>query len=215
MEELINNMGAWGIPAGIVTAIASVLVVLNAIYAIVDKCGKITPAFLNIVKWFKKRKEKKKQQEQALQDAVACIREMRSHTTPEAIARRDAWMQWVNDRAVTYDAAVCDLRSLEESVKKAVKMSEDMYIQNCRTIIIDFSHKVRTPDIWISEDEYNRVFEVYEDYEAFNRAHNRRNGQTTRAMEIIKRAYDRCVEDHNFLEDHVEGLRYLVEEIDE
>ena len=206
MEELINSMGAWGIPAGIVTAIASVLVILNAIYAIIDKCGKISPAFLNIVKFFKEKREKKKKQEKLLNDTAEYLKEMKEHTSPESIARRDNWMNWVNERAQKYDSAVDELKDLKADVQLAIKMSEDMYIQNCRTAIINFAHKVRNPENIVSEEEYNNIFDVHDDYEAFNRAHSRINGKTDRAMKVIHKAYDRCIKERCFLEDICEDL---------
>ena len=167
---------------------------LNIIYFFIDKGGKVAPAFLNIVGWFKKRKKMKT-------DMLTFLQEMRQHYTPEALEKRNEWMQWVNERATKYDAAVGELKQLESVFQTNNRLTEDMYIQNCRTIIIDFAHKVRNPEYIASEEEYRRVFNVHEEYERFNEAHNRTNGETDRAMKVINRRYQWCMDNQGFLED--------------
>ena len=192
--DFLDFLTSWGVPAGIVTGLALIIAVLNIIYFFIDKGGKVAPAFLNIVGWFKKRKKMKT-------DMLTFLQEMRQHYTPEALEKRNKWMQWVNERATKYDAAVGELKQLESVFQTNNRLTEDMYIQNCRTIIIDFAHKVRNPEYIASEEEYRRVFNVHEEYERFNEAHNRTNGETDRAMKVINRRYQWCMDNQGFLED--------------
>ena len=192
--DFLDFLTSWGVPAGIVTGLALIIAVLNIIYFFIDKGGKVAPAFLNIVGWFKKRKKMKT-------DMLTFLQEMRQHYTPEALEKRNEWMQWVNERATKYDAAVGELKQLESVFQTNNRLTEDMYIQNCRTIIIDFAHKVRNPEYIASEEEYRRVFNVHEEYERFNEAHNRTNGETDRAMKVINRRYQWCMDNQGFLED--------------
>ena len=192
--DFLDFLTSWGVPAGIVTGLALIIAVLNIVYFFIDKGGKVAPAFLNIVGWFKKRKQMKT-------DMLTFLQEMRQHYTPEALEQRNNWMQWVNDRAMHYDEAVSELKQLEQVFQTNNRLTEDMYIQNCRTIIIDFAHKVRNPEYIASEEEYRRVFNVHEEYERFNAAHNRTNGETDRAMKVINRRYQWCMDNQGFLED--------------
>jgi hypothetical protein len=192
--DFLDFLTSWGVPAGIVTGLALIIAVLNIVYFFIDKGGKVAPAFLNIVGWFKKRKQMKT-------DMLTFLQEMRQHYTPEALEQRNNWMQWVNDRAMHYDEAVGELKQLEQVFQTNNRLTEDMYIQNCRTIIIDFAHKVRNPEYIASEEEYRRVFNVHEEYERFNEAHNRTNGETDRAMKVINRRYQWCMDNQGFLED--------------
>ncbi len=192
--DFLDFLTSWGVPAGIVTGLALIIAVLNIVYFFIDKGGKVAPAFLNIVGWFKKRRQMKT-------DMLTFLQEMRQHYTPEALEKRNEWMQWVNERATHYDAAVGELKQLEQVFQTNNKLTEDMYIQNCRTIIIDFAHKVRNPEYIASEEEYRRVFNVHEEYEQFNAAHNRTNGETDRAMKVINRRYQWCMDNQGFLED--------------
>ena len=192
--DFLDFLTSWGVPAGIVTGLALIIAVLNIIYFFIDKGGKVAPAFLNIVGWFKKKRQMKT-------DMLTFLQELRQHYTPEALEKRNEWMQWVNERATRYDAAVGELQQLEQVFQTNNKLTEEMYIQNCRTIIIDFAHKVRNPEYIASEEEYRRVFNVHEEYEQFNEAHNRTNGETDRAMKVINRRYQWCMDNQGFLED--------------
>jgi hypothetical protein len=192
--DFLDFLASWGVPAGIVTGLALIIAVLNIVYFFIDKGGKVAPAFLNIVGWFKKRRQMKA-------DMLTFLQEMRQHYTPEALEQRNNWMQWVNDRAMHYDEAVGELKQLEQVFQTNNRLTEEMYIQNCRTIIIDFAHKVRNPEYIASEEEYRRVFNVHEEYERFNEAHNRTNGETDRAMKVINRRYQWCMDNQGFLED--------------
>lgn len=194
MQDFLELLGGWGVPVGIVGAIAAFIAILNFVYFILDKGGKVAPAFLNIVKHIKEKKQEK-------EDLRAFLKDIRGHYSPENIKKRNDWMDWVNERAKNYDAAVDELKSLETVFQVNNKLTEEMYIQNCRTIIIDFAHKIRDPEYIASEEEYRRVFNVHEEYENFNRAHNRTNGETDRAMKVINKRYNQCMMDRTFLED--------------
>ena len=194
MQDFLELLGGWGVPVGIVGAIAAFIAILNFVYFILDKGGKVAPAFLNIVKHVKEKKQEKEELRDFLKD-------IRGHYSPENIKKRNEWMDWVNERAKNYDAAVDELKSLETVFQANNKLTEEMYIQNCRTIIIDFAHKIRDPEYIASEEEYRRVFNVHEEYENFNRIHNRTNGETDRAMKVINKRYNQCMMDRTFLED--------------
>ena len=228
--EWLNNLEGWGVPVGVISAIATVIVILNAIYAIVDKCGKITPAFLNIVKWFKKKKEEKKAKEERLNSIVKKLDDVNdkfdkkfekfdekfdkvdqrlvnfeSHYTPESLARRDAWMQWVNERADKYDESIDKINQLIEKLTLALEsntaMTEEMFVQDCRTIILNFASRVCRKDIVLSKEEFNRVFKVYNRYEAFLEEKHKTNGEIDIAYGVIQRGYEERLVNKTFFED--------------
>ncbi len=192
--EFVEFLKSWGVPAGIVTGILVFVAILNFIYFLMDKGGKTVTSFLNIYKWWKERKQQK-------QDLSDFLKEIKGHYSPENIKKRNEWMDWVNEKAEKYDSAVDELRALESVFQVNNKLTEEMYIQNCRTIIIDFAHKVRDTNYIASEEEYKRVFNVHDEYEKFNAAHNRTNGETDRAMKVINKRYNQCMMNSTFLED--------------
>jgi len=228
--EWLSSLGGWGVPAGVIAVIATVLGVLNAIYAIVDKCGKITPAFLNIVKWFKKKKEEKRVKEERLNSIVKKLDDVNDkfdrkfekfdekfdkvdqrlenfeqHYSPESLARRDAWMTWVNERADKYDESIDKINQMIEKLTLALEsntaMTEEMFVQNCRTIILNFASRVCRKDIVLSKEEFNRVFKVYNRYEEFLKEKKKTNGEVDIAYGVIQRGYEERLINKTFFED--------------
>lgn len=191
-------------PVGVVSAIAAFIAILNFIYFILDKGGKTTKGFLNIVKLVKEKKDKKAKREKLIDDTIAYMEIMKNHTSPESIARRDNWMHWVDDRAVKYDESIAllsdNMAKITAALEANTKVTDKLFIQDCRTIIIGFAEKASNQQRLISREEFNRVFKVYEDYENFLSAHEMTNGEVDLAYEIIQEAYQYRLTNHKFLE---------------
>lgn len=192
-------------PVGVVSAIAAFIAILNFIYFILDKGGKTTKGFLNIVKLVKEKKEKKAKREKLIDDTIAYMEIMKDHTSPESIARRDNWMHWVDDRAVKYDESIAllsdNMAKITAALEANTKVTDKLFIQDCRTIIISFAEKVSNKQRLVSREEFNRVFKVYEDYEHFLTEHGMTNGEVDVAYSIIKKAYQERLTNQRFFED--------------
>ena len=202
--EFLELLGGWGVPVGVVSAIAAVIAILNFIYFFIDKGGKVAPAFLNIVKHIKEKKAKKEAREKLINETIAYMEIMKNHTSPESIARRDNWMHWVDQRAEKYDESIAllsaNLTALNAALEANTKVTDKLFIQDCRTIIISFAEKASNQQRLISREEFNRVFKVYEDSENFLAAHEMTNGEVDLAYEIIQEAYQYRLTNHKFLE---------------
>lgn len=200
--EIIELLGGWGVPVGVVSAIAAFIAILNFIYFILDKGGKTTKGFLNIVKLVKEKKEKKAKREKLIDDTVAYMEIMKNHTSPESIARRDNWMHWVDDRAVKYDESIAllsdNMAKITAALEANTKVTDKLFIQDCRTIIISFAEKVSNKQRIVSREEFNRVFKVYEDYEHFLAEHEMTNGEVDVAYGIIRKAYQERLTNQRF-----------------
>ena len=77
----------------------------------------------------------------------------------------------------------------------------DLYININRHRILDFASKVANKECLISQEEFNRIFKVYRDYEAVLEKHHMTNGEVDIAHRIIVEAYEERLRDHTFLED--------------
>ena len=200
----IGEILAW-LPASVAGVFAGILAVLNIIYAIMEKGGKTTKGFLNIVKMVKEKKAKKAAREKLINDTIAYMEQMREHTSPESIARRDNWMHWVNDRAEKYDESIAllsdNMNKITEALQANTKVTDKLFIQDCRTIIISFADKVSNHERSVSQEEFNRVFKVYEDYETFLADHGMTNGEVDVAYDVIRDAYQYRLTHHCFFED--------------
>ena len=114
-------------------------------------------------------------------------------------------MDWVNDRADKYDESIDklakSLTAITEALTKNTEMTEEMYIQDSRTIILSFAERAGQKDLVVSREEFNRVFKVYNKYEQFLEDHNKTNGEIDIAIKVIQEGYEFRLKNHSFLED--------------
>lgn len=198
MEQLLEFFKITGPWAAV---ILGAWIVLNIIGEICEKKNKIVPEFMKIVTHFKKKKEEKKQLNQFIIDMKAFTDDVKIHYSPEALKKRNEWMDWVNRKADKYDASVDELRELKEDIARNNVLTLDLYININRHRILDFASKVANKDCLISQEEFNRIFKVYRDYEAVLEKHHMTNGEVDIAHRIIVEAYEERLRDHTFLED--------------
>lgn len=198
------------IPATIGGVIVAVFLVIQIIGGILDFKGRAVPAIMNIRKHFKNKKLKKQEAEETLKEVKLLLIDVNGHYSADNIAKRDSWMQWVNDRAKVYDESIDKLRdTLSEAIsvlKDNTKMTEEMFVQNSRDRIIDFATKVENRNVMVSREEFNRIFKVYDKYEKFLKEHEMTNGEIDINYQIIKESYEEHLRNHTFIED-VRGLK--------
>lgn len=198
------------IPATIGGVIVAVFLVIQIIGGILDFKGKAVPAIMNIRKHFKNKKLKKQEAEETLKEVKLLLIDVNGHYSADNIAKRDSWMQWVNDRAKVYDESIDKLRdTLSEAIsvlKDNTKMTEEMFVQNSRDRIIDFATKVENRNVMVSREEFNRIFKVYDKYEKFLKEHEMTNGEIDINYQIIKESYEEHLRNHTFIED-IRGLK--------
>ncbi len=174
---------------------------LNIIGEILELKGRIVPEFINIRKFFKRKKEEKRKEKQLLQNVEILLAEVNTHYSADNIAKRDEWMTWVNNRAQVYDAALNDLTAMKDSIEHNNQLTLDLYININRNRIIDFARIVANEDKLISKEEFNRIFKIHTEYENVLAAHHMTNGEVDIAYKIIKEAYQERLRDNTFLED--------------
>lgn len=197
MEQLLEFFKVTGPWAAVILGI---WIVLNIIGEICEKKNKIVPEFMKIVTHFKKKKAEKQEIHQFIKDMKVFTDDIKIHYSPEALKKRDEWMDWVNNRADKYDSAVDELKELKEDISKNNVLTLDLYININRHRIIDFASKVANEDTLISQEEFNRIFKVYRDYEAVLEQHHMSNGEVDVAYRVIVEAYEERLREHTFLE---------------
>ena len=208
IEEAIATLG---IPGSIAVVIVIIFAVLQLVGEFIEAIGKVAPAFLNIRKWIVRSRKKKQELEEERSATLKEVKDLLSHVhkhyDEDNIAKRDAWMQWVNDRAVVYDAKVEELIQLKESLNAIAtaladntKTTDEMFKESCRDRIINFASKVTNPLSLVSHEEFRRIFIVYAAYDAFLEARNEPNGEVETNYKLIKEAYEERVKSKNFIE---------------
>lgn len=198
MEQLLEFFkitGPWA--AGIL----GTWIILNIIGELVEKTGKIVPEFMKVRKFFIRKKEEKKRQKQLLVNVETLLNDVNQHYSEDNIAKRNEWMEWVNSRARIYDQSIAELTEMKQSIADNNKLTLDLYININRNRIIDFASKVANENVLISKEEFNRIFKIYQDYEAILEQHHMTNGEVDIAYRIIQESYKERLQDHTFLED--------------
>lgn len=188
-------------PQKIGFVIILLLVITNLIGELLEFKGKIVPEYIKMRKYFTRKKDEKVQINQTLQQVQTLLNDVNQHYSEDNITKRNAWMQWVNERAQVYDASVAELTSLKEALSANNELTLDLYININRNRIIDFASKIANENIAVSREEFNRIFKIYDDYEAILEKHNRTNGEVDIAIRIIKESYANHMKHHTFIED--------------
>lgn len=201
MGEQVNALTYLGIPMIVIACALGLLFVLNIIGSILDVKGKVWPEIINFRRYRRRKREEKEKQKKLLEDVQVALNEMKEHYSPEKIAQRDAWMSWVNDRAKVYDASVAELTSLRASMDSSNELILDLYINVNRNRIIDFASKVINENVIVSREEFNRIFKVYDEYEAILEKYNKTNGEVEVSIRIIREAYQTHMRNHTFIEE--------------
>lgn len=205
---MLDYIEYLNLPATVIIAIAGLYVFINIIGELLEFKGKVVPEFIKIRKYFKRKKDEKNEMAQTLRDVKALLNDVNAHYSSDNIAKRDKWMQWVNDRATVYDNSIVEVGEISrnlidvtKALNECTKMSEEMFVQNSRDRIIDFAAKVANKDSMVSKEEFNRIIKVHEKYVKFLEEHNMTNGEVDIAYRIIEESYEEHMKNHTFIED--------------
>lgn len=211
-----------GLPSVVCICVVILLVILNVIGEILDAKNKIVPEFMKLRTHFKNKKTEREETakilkevkqhltqqdeaDQTLKEVKQLLADVNVHYSADNIAKRDGWMQWVNDRAEVYDNSIVaiseKLNDATEALRDNTKMTEEMFVENSRDRIIDFAEKVVDPEYIVSHEQFRRIFRVYNDYEAWLAEHGRTNGEVDMNYSIIQDAYAYRTSKHLFAED--------------
>lgn len=202
---MINYIEYLGIPLKIAIVLVAIFFAMQAIGEFLEFKGKVVPEFFKIRKWLTRRKREKAEAAQTLKDVQVLLNDVNGHYSVDNIAKRDGWMQWVNNRAEVYDESIKQLREalteVVQALKDNTKLTEEMFIQSSRDRIIDFATKTSNENVMVSREEFNRIFKVYAKYEKYLKEHKMTNGEVDINYQIIKESYKQRLRDHAFTED--------------
>lgn len=199
---MLNYIEYLNIPVKIALVLVVIFFSMQIIGEFLEFKGKVVPEFFKIRKWFTRRKA---EAAQTLKDVQVLLNDVNSHYSADNIAKRDGWMQWINNRAEVYDESIKQLREalteVMQALKDNTKLTEEMFIQSSRDRIIDFATKTSNENVMVSREEFNRIFKVYAKYEKYLEEHKMTNGEVDINYQIIKESYEQRLRDHAFTED--------------
>lgn len=193
------------IPSTVAVIIVGVFFIMQIIGLLLDIKGKAVPIFMNIFGYFKKKKQKRLETEETLIEVRKLLNEVNGHYSADNIAKRNDWMNWVNNRADIYDSSIKEINDKLDMVTNALhgntQVTEEMFVQTSRDRIIDFATKVSGDNVFVSREEFHRIFKIYENYEDFLERRNMTNGEIDINYHIIKEDYEKRTRERTFAED--------------
>ena len=202
---MINYIEYLGLPVTVGIVIIGIVLVMQLAGEILEFKGKVVPEFMKVRKIFSRRKKERKETAQTLRAVQKLLGEVNAHYSEDNISKRNAWMEWVNERAKVYDESIVEisknLSNVTEALRDNTKLTEEMFIQSSRDRIIDFATKVANENAPVSREEFNRIFKVYDKYEKYLEDHKMTNGEIDIAYRIIKDSYEKHMRSHSFIED--------------
>ena len=193
------------LPAAVAGAIVGILLVANLVGELLELKGKVVPEFMKIRKYFKRKRDEKRENAETLKAVKLLLADVNAHYSADNISKRDAWMNWVNSRADVYDNSIIEIKDNLALVTSALqdnsKLTEELFVQSSRDRIIDFGILVADGEKIISREQFHRIFKVHDDYEKFLKKRGLKNGETDIAMRVINESYATHMREHTFLED--------------
>lgn len=201
---MISYIEYLNLPTKIGIVIIFALLVCQLVGELIELKGKAVPEFFKVRKYFSRKRQEHKENAKTLREVRQLLNDVNGHYSADNIAKRDSWMQWVNDRAVVYDSFIVEMGDKLSDVVNALnnntKMTEEMFVENSRDRIIDFAEKVVDPNCVVSHEQFRRIFKIYRKYEDFLKEHNMTNGEVDIAYRIIEEAYENHMKSHSFVE---------------
>lgn len=211
MDAVKEAIAMLSIPSSIAVGLILLYIFMQIIGEIIEFKGKAVPEFFKIRKFFKRKKQERNESKALIAEVKTLLSEVNKHYSADCIQKRNDWMAkvddtmvWVNDRAIVYDNSIQEIKdTLTQAAKSfdnSVELTERMFIETSRDRIIDFAEKVSDPLRPVSREEFNRIFKVYDAYEAFLEERHKTNGEVEIAHTIIEKAYEEHMKNHTFIE---------------
>lgn len=201
MGDIIKAVEFLGIPTTIAIVVIGLFLITQIIGELAECMGKIVPEILKIRKYFKRKKQEKKEVTETLKEVKQLLGDVNSHYNADNITKRNEWINWVNDRAIVYDDALNKLLLLQDKLNENNEITLDLYINVNRNRILDFARIVADDNTLASREEFNRIYKVNKEYHEILAKYGKVNGEVDTAMKLIDEAYDYRMKHHSFIED--------------
>lgn len=197
--EYLNE--SLSLPDKLVIGLVAILAIMQVIGEVMEFMGKVAPECMKIRKYFARKKREREilaNLPDTFERVETLLNDVNQHYSSDNIAKRDSWMNWVNERAKVYDSGLVEL---EEKVKENNSIALSLLIDNKRDTIIDFASKVVDEKYPATKEQFNRIFKIYGEYEEIIEANELVNGEVDIAIRIIQESYEEHMRNHSFVED--------------
>lgn len=201
---MVSMVEFLGIPGIVAACIIGAILVIQVIGEIIEFFGKSVPELMKIRKYFKRKKQEKIEQKETLAKVQQLLSDVNGHYSEDNIAKRDKWMEWVNDRADVYDKSIDTLETKYDDLFALMDKNNfitlNLFLDFKRSTILDFAAHVCEPDYQVSQEYFNKIFKIYNEYEALIEENDMQNGEVDIAYKIISDAYMERLKTNSFIE---------------
>lgn len=189
------------IPVKVAIVLISAFLIMQLVGEILEFKGKVVPEFVKVRKVFARRKKERvlmQKMEKTLDQVQVTMDELNKHYSTDNIKMRDKWIKTVNSKLDQYDASMAELdRKLDKNNSDTLSI----LIDSKRNSIISFASLVIDESKPVTEEQFNRIFKLYEEYESIIKANGMTNGEVDIAIRIIREAYESHLRNQSFIED--------------
>ena len=198
---MIDYVEYINIPTKVAIAVIALFFIMQLVGEFLEFKGKVVPEFVKIRKIFARRKKERlmmQKMEKTLDQVQLTLDDLNRHYSTDNIHMRDEWIKRVNTKLEQYDMSMAELdRKLDKNNSDTLSI----LIDNKRNAIISFASLVIGENKPVTREQFNRIFKLYQEYEAIIQSNGMKNGEVDIAIRIIREAYENHMRSHTFIED--------------
>lgn len=198
---MIDYVEYINIPTKVAIAVIALFFIMQLVGEFLEFKGKVVPEFVKIRKIFARRKKERlmmQKMEKTLDQVQLTLDDLNRHYSTDNIHMRDEWIKRVNTKLEQYDISMAELdRKLDKNNSDTLSI----LIDNKRNAIISFASLVIDENKPVTREQFNRIFKLYQEYEAIIQSNGMKNGEVDIAICIIREAYENHMRSHTFIED--------------
>ena len=198
---MIDYVEYINIPTKVAIAVIALFFIMQLVGEFLEFKGKVVPEFAKVRKIFARRKKERlmmQKMEKTLDQVQLTLDDLNRHYSTDNIHMRDEWIKRVNTKLEQYDMSMAELdRKLDKNNSDTLSI----LIDNKRNAIISFASLVIDEGKPVTREQFNRIFKLYQEYEAIIQSNNMKNGEVDIAIRIIREAYENHMRSHTFIED--------------
>lgn len=198
---MIDYVEYINIPTKVAIVVIALFFIMQLVGEFLEFKGKVVPEFVKIRKIFARRKKERlmmQKMEKTLDQVQLTLDDLNRHYSTDNIHMRDEWIKRVNTKLEQYDMSMAELdRKLDKNNSDTLSI----LIDNKRNAIISFASLVIDENKPVTREQFNRIFKLYQEYEAIIQSNGMKNGEVDIAIRIIREAYENRMRSHTFIED--------------
>ena len=198
---MIDYVEYINIPTKVAIAVIALFFIMQLVGEFLEFKGKVVPEFAKVRKIFARRKKERlmmQKMEKTLDQVQLTLDDLNRHYSTDNIHMRDEWIKRVNTKLEQYDM---NMAELDRKLDKNNSDTLSILIDNKRNAIISFASLVIDEDKPVTREQFNRIFKLYQEYEAIIQSNNMKNSEVDIAIRIIREAYENHMRSHTFIED--------------